>query len=203
MREPQLFRKQLQRDVIEMGRRVVQMCERNTQRCDMTLTRHEAAFFAIVETHCVGNRVGQQCNAVPGLRGQPNARRVGACVLLLKINFVADDDAWQCRRQLVDQLLRHGCVRFNNHQREIGITNRCTCALDAHRFDGISRVAQSRRVNDFSRQTFDTDSALHGVTRSAGNRRHDGYLVACERVEQARFAHVGFTRKHNANAVMQ
>ena len=160
-----------------MRRRIVDVHERRAQGRHLPLARHEASLFAIVETHRIGNRVGQQVNAVARLRRQPHACRISARVLLLKINFVAHDDARERRGQRVHQALGHRCAGLNNHQREIGVSNGRSRALNAHRLDGIGGVTQSRCVNHLCRQALDADSGFHGVARGARNRRHDGNLV--------------------------
>ena len=68
-------------------------------------------------------------------------------------------------------------------------------AITTLSFSAMSRVLPLRRMPAVSTKMYSVPSCDHGlvhrIARGAGDRRDDGALLAGERVEQRRFAHVG------------
>ena len=109
--------------------------------------------------------------------------------------------------------LRHGHGRFvlliqrpgavQQQQCQRSARRRLPAAVHAQPLHGVPRLPDARRVGEPQQHMAQQQRFLHRVAGSARHVGDDGPVIAHQRVQKGRFAHVGLAQQHRGNAVFQ
>src|ERR1044071_2738131 len=146
------------------------------------------------------DRRAQLFESLPGLR-RDRERALRPREARREVDLVVDQDSFGLRRDR-RQRARRG-ARFLHHQDEIRQRELATRALDAELLELISRLAQSRGIDQRERHALDLDRLAQRIAGRAGDRRDDRALLAGEAVKQAGLANVGAPGEYDVDAATQ
>ncbi|CWM87922.1 Uncharacterised protein [Neisseria meningitidis] len=164
---------------------------------DVPRPRQKQPFALALPSGLAQQRPFQRVQAVAGFRRQRDdgfrARTEPACRVCVQIGFAVDFDAFQLRRQRVQNrpcLVVHAFARIDQHQRDIGFGYGFAAAFDADAFDHVVRLAQTCRIDNMHRNAVNQDTFPDRVARRSGNIGNNRHFVARQRVQQAGFADI-------------
>src|SRR5690606_7822302 len=133
-------------------------------------------------------------------------RRVGARRRVDQVDLVDDRENRRARGQALRDLNLEfvgGVARVLQVYDDVGTFDLGPCAGDADALHLVVGFPQTSRIYDVYWYAIDVNLLNDAVARRAGDRGHNGDVVACKCIQQARLAHVGPPGEHDVQAFAQ